>query len=206
WDLQWLEGAVIVFDDQRTMTRLKGIAAREDRAMSKTELLELAMRYGMPFKLFSQISAVCDDAGNQSVESLAQKALYEPGYVDQPMTWVSTAGQKLVYLGGIHALLARPNAVAFLFLGGLPKFIAETFAPQLAFRLAQGPTAQTTQYNAGDSRVLPLTGRKGFWVAERVLGQELGLLIGAIPGTSAGAEKSLWPHPGLLEKASPHWR
>ncbi|KAJ7032405.1 hypothetical protein C8F04DRAFT_1185046 [Mycena alexandri] len=188
------------------MDRMKGIVAREDRVMSKTELLELVLRYGMPFKLFVEIAEACDDEDDQSPDSLTMRSLYAPGYVDPPMVWVGTAGQKLVYLGGIHGLLARPNAVAFLFMGSLAKFVAETFCPNLVYCLAQGPTVQTTRYNAGESRVLPLTGRKGFWVAEMVSGHELALLIGAIPGGHSGAEKSLWPHPGLLEKASPHWR
>ncbi|KAJ7028568.1 hypothetical protein C8F04DRAFT_1188549 [Mycena alexandri] len=188
------------------MERLKGLVAREDRAMRKTELLELALRYGMPFKLFMEVAEACDDQDEEANKSLTMCALYEPGYVDPPVAWSGRASAKLVYYGSLHWLLDRPHAIGFLYAGGILKFIAETFQPDLIYRLAQGPSLQTSQYNQGESRKLPITGRKGFFVAERVSGHEIEVLIGSIPGPHAGAEKSLWPHPSLLEKGSPHWR
>ncbi|KAJ7030216.1 hypothetical protein C8F04DRAFT_1183010 [Mycena alexandri] len=188
------------------MERLKGLAAREDRFMSKTELLELTLRYGMPFKLFVEIAEACDDEDEGGDKSLTMCAIYEPGYVDPPIGWTGRASGKLVYYGSLHWLLDRPHAFAFLFAGGLLKFIAETFRPDLIYRLAQGPSLQTARYNQGESRKLPLTGRKGYFVAERISGHEIEILIGTIPGSHAGAEKTLWPHPSLLEKQSKHWR
>ncbi|KAJ7177594.1 hypothetical protein C8R46DRAFT_1212341 [Mycena filopes] len=204
WNLEWLRDAVLVADDERTILRLKAMVAVANRVVHIEDLLETALRYGMPFKLFVRVNKVSDEAEESG--SLTEDALYVAGYVDPPMAWVGSEKQWLVYRAGLHHVLDRPNAIAFLFMGGIFKFIAETFRPDLALLLAQGPSTQVTVHNKGETRILANAPGGGMWEADQANVGEVGMLIGAVVGKKPGVEVTLWPRQSTLDKASRHWR
>ncbi|KAJ7186709.1 hypothetical protein C8R46DRAFT_1206716 [Mycena filopes] len=205
WNLEWLRDAVLVCDDERTILRLKAMVAVANRVVHIEDLLETALRYGMPFKLFLRVDKAVEDA-EEDPESLTEDAIYATGYVDPPMNWVGSENQWLLYRAGLHTVLNRPNAIAFLYMGGIVKFIAETFRPDLAAELAQGPSSQVTQHNKGESRILPNAPDGGMWVADQASAGEVGMLVGTVIGKTAGVELTIWPKQSTLDKASRHWR
>jgi hypothetical protein len=139
WNTDWLDKAYLIIEDPRTLARLKRLCALFPSELDNIQsVLEYAMRFGMPFELCTKMQ----DAGefrNHQLLTLAMNtlpAVYNMGYTDQVMTWAGTsdAAQFGVYLGTIYQLLQKPNAIAFIAKEGVCKFVAELFAPDLAYR------------------------------------------------------------------------
>ncbi|KAJ7861322.1 hypothetical protein B0H14DRAFT_3445442 [Mycena olivaceomarginata] len=191
WNSDWLDRAYLVVDDPRTLARLKALCALFPAELDNMQVvLEYAMRFGMPFELFTKIQ----DAGmyrNHQLSSLALNTLpsvYNLGYVDQVMSWAGAATQpnSECTWGTIFQLLQKPNAVAFISKGGVCKFVAELFAPDLAYRFVRGPSEQVSDDQVSDV--------------------EVAILLGYVKGKNSDQERSLWPSQALLEQHSLHVR
>jgi hypothetical protein len=150
------------------------------------------------------------DAGsfrNHQLSSLALNTLpsvYEMGYVDQVMTWAGTsdAAQFGVYMGTILQLLQKPNAIAFIAKGGICKFVAELFAPDLAYCFVRGPSEQVSEFGKGKTLRLMIDGQSTLCINDQVSDVEVAILLGHVKGKNADQERSLWPSQALLEQHS----
>ncbi|KAJ7809444.1 hypothetical protein B0H13DRAFT_2385232 [Mycena leptocephala] len=123
WNQEWLEGAILVCDDERTYWRLKTYAAVFKGFTKFEEILEVAIRMALPFAVYIKRSDV-RKFSRQDISPLDLKtlgSLYAPGYVDLPLVWTGPGGGPAVYgqyEGRVGSLLSRPEAVAFVPLGG----------------------------------------------------------------------------------------
>jgi hypothetical protein len=164
----------------------------------------------MPFELYTQLQ----DAGsfrNHQLSSLALNtlpAVYDMGYVDQVMTWAGTseAAQFGVYMGSIFQLLQKPNTIAFIAKGGICKFVAELFAPDLAYRFVRGLSEQVSEFGKGKTLRVMIDGQSTLCISDQVSDVEVAILLGHIKGKNADQERSLWPSQALLEQHSLHVR
>jgi hypothetical protein len=211
WNNDWLDKAFLVIDDTRTTARLKVLCALFPEELDRIEtVLEYALRFGMPFELYTKIQ----DAGtfrNHQLSSLALNTLpsvYNLGYVDQVMTWAgsSDAAQFGVYMGSIYQLLQKPNAIAFVAKGGICKFVAELFAPDLVYRFVRGPSEQVSEFGKGKTTRLMIDGESTLCISDQVSDVEVAILLGHVKGKNADQERSLWPSQALLEQHSLHVR
>ncbi|KAJ7604408.1 hypothetical protein DFH06DRAFT_1349436 [Mycena polygramma] len=206
WALLWLDHTFLVLKDPRAMVYLKVLAACTD-AMDMIGVLNLAIRYGIPFGLYVKASAVREfrERNITELECNTLSALYTPGYVDQCIPYtiggVAAYGK---YLATIGNLLNRPHATAFLYAGGILSFIATFYNPDLIRRLMGGPSMQVTQFNRGDTVLLKDDEGDVFLVSDCVSPSEVSMLLGHVPTGNSSTETSLWPHPSLLEKESTH--
>ncbi|KAJ7824535.1 hypothetical protein B0H14DRAFT_3728435 [Mycena olivaceomarginata] len=210
WNTDWLDKAYLVFDDPRTIARLKALCALFPSELNGIQpVLEYAMRFGMPFELCIKMQ----DAGefrNYQLSSLAMNtlpAVYNMGYADSLMTWAGTsdAAQFGIYLGTIFQLLQKPNAIAFIAKGGVCKFVAELFVPDLAYRFVCGPSEQVSEFGKGRTPRLTIDGRSTLCISDQVTDQEIAILLGHVKGKNSDQERSLWPLQALLEQYSLHF-
>jgi hypothetical protein len=211
WNAEWLEKAFLVVDDPRTLARLKTLCALFPAELDNIQaVLEYAMRFGMQFELCTKMK----DAGdfrNHQLSSLAINTLpsvYNMGYVDQVMTWAGTsdAAQFGIYMGTIYQLLQKPNATTFIAKGGICKFVAELFAPDLAYRFVRGPSEQVSAFGKGRTSRLMIDGQSTLCIADQVTDIEIAILLGHVKGKNSEQERSLWPSQALLEQHSLHVR
>ncbi|KAJ7103995.1 hypothetical protein B0H15DRAFT_794874 [Mycena belliarum] len=210
WDLAWLSVAVLVCDDGRSLLRMKAYAACNPAVESITDVLELAICFGLPFEIYVPASRVRDLARGKRIEILDQdtlEALYAPGYRDTLLTYGS-GGVALYeqYRGALNALLHRPHAIAFIYAGGVLQFVAEQYNRSLVRRLVEGPSLQVTEHMAGRTRLLRRGADEEFFVTDRVSNSEISLLLGHVSGTKASNEAWLWPPPEVMESESLHMR
>ncbi|KAJ7101262.1 hypothetical protein B0H15DRAFT_769446 [Mycena belliarum] len=209
WDESWLGAAVLVCDDDRSSLRMKIFAACCG-VNSITEVMELAIRFGLPFALYVPAARVREFARWDQADSLDEEtldALYSPGYRDAQLLY-GTGGAALYeqYRAILHHLLRRPHATAFIFAGGVLRFVAENYHKGLVQRLVRGPSLQVTEHLAGRKRLLSRGSGREFFIADQVSESEISLLLGHIAGTKGSNEAWLWPPPEVMESESLHMR
>jgi hypothetical protein len=171
-------------------------------------VLEYAMRYGMQFDLYVQLR----DAGNfrnMQLSPLAMNtlpALYEMGYNDPVMKWGGNgdAAQFGQYVGSLFSLLQKPNAIAFIAMGGVCKYVAELFAPDLAYRFVRGPSELVSELGKGRTTRIDIGGRSTLCITDQVSNADVSILLGHVKGKNPGEERSLWPTQALLDQHSAH--
>ncbi|KAJ7071762.1 hypothetical protein B0H15DRAFT_740334, partial [Mycena belliarum] len=210
WDLNWLGQAVLICDDERSALRMKAYAACSPGTESITDVLELAIRFGLPFEIYVPSSRVREFTRGKRVEALDQDtldALYAPGYRDTLLTF-GTGGAALYeqYRGLLNGLLRRPHAIAFIYAGGVLRFVAEQYDRNIVRRLVEGPSLQVTEHMAGRTRLLRRGADEEFFITDRVSSSEVSLLLGHIAGTKSSNESWLWPPPEVMESESLHMR
>ncbi|KAJ7917858.1 hypothetical protein B0H13DRAFT_2321929 [Mycena leptocephala] len=211
WNADWLKEAVLVCDDERTYWRLKAYAAVFKGFEKFEDLLEVAIRLALPFAIFIKRSDVPKfsrhDVSSLDLNTLG--ALYAPGYIDLPLVWSGPGGGPVVYgqyEGRVGALLQRPEAIAFVPLGGVCKFVAEVYDKRIVYRYARGPSLQVSEFDEGEARRIERPDRAAFYTADRVSNSEIYLLLGHIAGSSTNADHTLWPTPEVFECECPHMR
>ncbi|KAJ7358542.1 hypothetical protein DFH08DRAFT_953669 [Mycena albidolilacea] len=209
WNSDWLESAYLSSDDPRTFPRLKALAAIYRSEMNDIRVvLEYAMRFGMQFNLFVKL----EDAGNfrnLQLSPLAVNtlpALYEMGYNDPVMKWGGNgdAAQFGQYIGSLFSLLQKPNAIAFISMGGICKYVAELFAPDLAYRFVHGPSELVSELGKGRTARININGRSTLCITDQVSNADVSILLGHVKGKNPGEERSLWPTQALLDQHCAH--
>ncbi|KAJ7811861.1 hypothetical protein B0H13DRAFT_1541333, partial [Mycena leptocephala] len=134
---------------------------------------------------------------------------YAPGYVDQPLIWTGPGGGPAVYgqyEGRVGPLLQRPEAIAFVPMGGVCRFVAEVYDEDIVYRYARGPSLQVSEFDEGEGRQIDRFDGSAFYTTDRVSNSEIFLLLGHIAGANSGADRTLWPTPEVFECKSPHMR
>ncbi|KAJ7097373.1 hypothetical protein C8R44DRAFT_552457, partial [Mycena epipterygia] len=131
---------------------------------------------------------------------------YAPGYVDEQLKYsLGFSSQYDAYKAIVGALLARPEAVAFIAAGGVLSYIAQLYDDSLAFRFLRGPSLQVSEYGRGESLLhVDEEGREMFLTSDCVSPSEISQLIGHVPTGNPGTETFLWPHPSVMEEESLH--
>ncbi|KAK7026607.1 hypothetical protein R3P38DRAFT_3191853 [Favolaschia claudopus] len=212
WRALWFKQGVLVFEDPRSLLRLKTLVAMYPLALNNIRaVLEYALRYSMPFEIYIPV-AWADSFRDASLSDLSRSLLpsiYGAGFSDQVMTWAGLGEEHQygLYMESLLRLLVRPNAVAFVAMGGVCKFVAETYAPDIVGRFVQGPSAQVSEFAKGKTKRLENLGRdSGIYTTDQVSPAEVSMLLGHIKGKTAGSDKTLWPPQSVLEKYSPHVR
>ncbi|KAJ7864406.1 hypothetical protein B0H13DRAFT_2069224 [Mycena leptocephala] len=209
WNQAWLKRAILVFDDPCTMLRLKALAA--SLSLERMEdVLMLALRFGMKFGLYIKMREA-EFFRDPLLTPLARStlgSLFTPGYVDAPMKLSANGpeAQYVLYEGGLYHLLAQPEATAFLYAGGVLKFVAEVYSKDLAHRLVKGPSAQVTEFQKGKTLLITQAGEPIFYTTDQVSNSEISILLGHIPGEHPGTDTMLWPSPAIFERYSTHMR
>ncbi|KAJ7840342.1 hypothetical protein B0H13DRAFT_2366313 [Mycena leptocephala] len=169
WNQAWLKRAFLVFEDPRTLLRLKAIAACLSLERME-DVLKLAMRFGMKFEIYIKMRDV-EFFRDASLTTLARStlgALFTPGYVDTPMKLSANGpeAQYVLYEAGLYHLLDRPEATAFLYAGGVLKFVAEVYDRNLAHRLVKGPSVQVTEFQKGKTLRVTKAGESVFYTTD----------------------------------------
>ncbi|KAJ6465891.1 hypothetical protein C8R47DRAFT_1224206, partial [Mycena vitilis] len=210
WSTEWLAKSILVCEDTRSMWRLKTYAAVRRDITQMKDLLEIGIRFGIPFALYIKRKDVrCFRDSTVSPLSLnTLSALYQPGYEDLTLVWGKggAPGAYVQYEANLNNLLSRPQAVAFIGLGGVLRYVAELYEENLVFRFAQGPSLQVTQFDKGEAYLYTRDGEEDFYTTDRVSHGEVGILLGTLPGAHPGQERTLWPTPEVFESESPHMR
>ncbi|KAJ7713975.1 hypothetical protein B0H14DRAFT_3523131 [Mycena olivaceomarginata] len=209
WDFSWLQHAYLVCSDPRTATRLKTLTATLLPDLDRVEdVLEYALRFGMPFEIYTDLARVnrFRDVSLSALERNTLPSIYAYGYGDQLMQWSGGGEEQYrAYQGSLH-ILRCPNAVAFLAMGGICKFVAEVYAPDLVHRFARGPSPQVAEFVAGKQRWISVDGEPIAHSTDQVSPREVNILLGQISGKRESDSVSLWPPLALLEKHCPHMR
>ncbi|KAJ7812729.1 hypothetical protein B0H14DRAFT_3478623 [Mycena olivaceomarginata] len=207
WDYTWLNHAYLVCLDPRTATRLKTLTATLFPELEHVEdVLEYALRFGMPFEIYTDRVNHFRDVRLTDLERNTLPSIYSYGYGDQLMQWSGGGEEQYrVYQGSLH-ILGRPNAVAFLAMGGICKFVAEVYAPDLVHCFACGPSPQVAEFVAGKQRWISVEGEAIAHSTDQVSPREVNILLGQISGKQEADTVSLWPPLALLEKHCPHMR
>jgi hypothetical protein len=109
-------------------------------------------------------------------------------------------------MGSIYQLLQKPNAIAFIAKGGVCKFVAELFAPDLVYRFVRGPSEQVSEFGKGKTPRLTIEGQSVLCINDQVTDVEVAILLGHVKGKNSDQERSLWPSQSLLEQHSLHVR
>ncbi|KAJ7864251.1 hypothetical protein B0H14DRAFT_3443598 [Mycena olivaceomarginata] len=209
WNSDWLDSAYLSSDDPRTFPRLKALAAIYRNEMNDIRVvLEYAMRFGMQFDLYIKLQ----DAGNfrnMQLSPLAMStlpSLYEMGYNDSVMKWGGNgdAAQFGQYIGTLFSLLQKPNAIAFIAMGGICKYVAELFAPDLAYRFVRGPSELVSEFGKGRTTRIDINGRSTLCITDQVSNADVSILLGHVKGKNPGEERSLWPTQALLDQHCAH--
>ncbi|KAJ7511545.1 hypothetical protein B0H11DRAFT_1699608 [Mycena galericulata] len=210
WNQSWLRKAILVSKDPRAIMRMKIFASCFENVIHVEDVLELAIRFGLPFVLYIRMS---DARGfkNSRVSALTRNtlsALYVPGYVDLPLT-NGTGGAAALYeqyRARVLQLLSRPHAVAFIGHGGILSFVATLYEEDLVQRFVDGPSLQVTEHQKGDSFLFDDGTKEDFYTSDQVSNGEIAMLLGHLPATQPSAEATLWPTPEVLESESLHYR
>ncbi|KAJ7806735.1 hypothetical protein B0H13DRAFT_1929446 [Mycena leptocephala] len=195
WNKEWLANTILVCDNERTYWHLKTYAPVFKGFTKFEEILEVAIRMALPFAVFIRRSDV-HKFSSVNISSLDLKtlgAIYTPGYVDLP-------------LGRVGSLLGRPEAVAFVPLGGVCRFVAEVYDENIVYQYAKGPSLQVTEFDEGEGRKISRPEGSVFYTTDRVSNSEIFLLLGHIAGSDSGGDRTLWPTPEVFECESPHMR
>ncbi|KAF8179248.1 hypothetical protein K438DRAFT_1977321 [Mycena galopus ATCC 62051] len=211
WNLKWLKQSILSSRDPRSIWRMKTITALDPHVLDIGDLLERAIRFGMPFSVYVQGSRVREfrDILIPSLVLKTAAALYEPGYIDAQLTWPKQGGNVAcytAYVARIGEMLKRPHSPAFIPHGGVLRYVAELYDQEVVQRFAQGPTLQVSQFAKGEWRLFRAQSEESFWTTDRVTESEIGLLIGRIPGENGDSERSLWPSPDTFERECRHMR
>ncbi|KAJ7442309.1 hypothetical protein FB451DRAFT_1057647 [Mycena latifolia] len=210
WNLDWLSDSILYCEDPRSILRMKALAACNPSVRVMEDVLELAVRFGIPFQLYIRSSRITAYAppGISPLTEATQYSVYEQGSNDLPLVHgvggrAATYGR---YLAQLNHLLERPNAVAFIGLGGVLRYVAELYNPGIIKRYLRGPSLQLSYHNKGASLLVTRAGYNEFYVTDEVSHSEITLLLGHIPHERPGAESTLWPPPEIMESDSPHMR
>ncbi|KAJ7482591.1 hypothetical protein FB451DRAFT_1029787 [Mycena latifolia] len=208
WNLDWLSDAILYCEDPRSVLRMKALPACNPSVRVMEDVLELAVRFGIPFQLFIRSSRVTayTPAGISPLTEATQFSVYEQGFNDLPLSHgvggpAATYGR---YLSQLNHLLARPNAVAFIGMGGVLRYVAELYNADIIQRFLRGPSLQLSYHNKGASLLVTRNAYSEFYVTDEVSHGEVMLLLGHIPHARPGADSTLWPPPEIMESDSPH--
>jgi hypothetical protein len=209
WNYRWLNKAILVCKDERSLIRLKMYAALFQSLTKFEDVLEMGIRFGIPFQLFIPLNEALQFS--KEVTSLVEStltAMYTPGYVDPPISWSagSAEAQYEVYKVRLLSLLSRPHAVAFIPMGGVARYVAELYEGDLVSRFADGPSIQVSKYQKGQMMMVERDGKEVVYTTDQVSHSEVSTLLGRIPGNQPSADTTLWPPQELLESDSAHMR
>ncbi|KAJ7772522.1 hypothetical protein B0H14DRAFT_3590012 [Mycena olivaceomarginata] len=209
WDYAWLKHAYLVCNDPRTATRLKTLAATLLPELDQVEdVLEYALCFGMPFEVYTDLNRVnrFRDVPLTTLEHNTLPSIYAYGYGDQLVQWSGGGEEQYrLYQGSLH-ILGRPNTVAFLAMGGICKFVAEIYTPDLVHRFARGPSPQVAEFVAGKQRWISVDGEAIAHSTDQVSPREVSILLGQVNSKRQDDLVSLWPPLALLERHCPHMR
>ncbi|KAJ6571913.1 hypothetical protein B0H19DRAFT_1255836 [Mycena capillaripes] len=208
WNQKWLEGAMLVCEDPRSFWRLKMYTAVRQDISKMEDLLEIGIRFGIPFALYikrKDVQSFSDpNISAHTLNTLA--AIYEPGFTDLQLSWGSggPVACYVQYEANLHVLLARLEAVAFVCMGSVMRYVANLYNPDIVYRFAHGLSLQVSQFDKGVAHLYNRNGEEEFYTTDRVSPDEIGILLGIMPGNNPGAMRTLWPPPEVFESESLH--
>ncbi|KAJ7202895.1 hypothetical protein GGX14DRAFT_570570 [Mycena pura] len=134
-------------------------------------------------------------------------AIYSLGY-EEPTLEYKGGGASLYksYLAGVSAILNRPEAVAFIAKGGILRYLAEKYRPELIQIFMAGPSLQLTEFQRGEQMILTIGGIEDYYTADEVSDGQIKTLLGHVRTGHANTELYLWPPPELLEQFCDHMK
>ncbi|KAF8182721.1 hypothetical protein K438DRAFT_1767163 [Mycena galopus ATCC 62051] len=148
------------------------------------DLLEQAIRYGLPFNLYMERSRV------REFQDVICRAI--PG---EPKLLMAR------HLANINGFLSRPETPNCI-PRGVIRFVAEVYCPDLVDHFARGPSLQVSEFNRGESRLFTLKGDETFWTTDHISQSQEGVLLGLIPGDLPATD---CPNPKLVWRTKSEW-
>ncbi|KAJ7674155.1 hypothetical protein B0H17DRAFT_946797 [Mycena rosella] len=132
--------------------------------------------------------------------------MYLPGYMSDSLVY-GRGGLKCYnrYHTTVTSLSEHPHAVAFIAVGGLLSFIAQCYDQDLLNQFASRPSAQVTNFAAGQMLLVEKDGTKVFFTVDQYAATEADVLIGQISTGNPSTDTLLWPPPSVLEEISDHY-
>ncbi|KAF8124404.1 hypothetical protein K438DRAFT_2034276 [Mycena galopus ATCC 62051] len=208
WNLDWLRCSKIVGGHQSSLLLLKYVAAIGNFT-DATEVLNAAIRHGIPFQIFvlqTQVRHVWVPSTMSAMEARSLSAMYAPGYMEIPLDY-GTGGASCYtrYLRQVEELLRRPHAPALIALGGAVSFIVQAYETDLVSRFCQGPSLQTSRFGSGAVRLDTYEGVESLYTADQISDGEIAVLCGHISRGNHLTDAYLWPQPRWIYKISEHW-
>ncbi|KAJ7675477.1 hypothetical protein B0H17DRAFT_1207663 [Mycena rosella] len=208
WDPLTLEKGILLFDDPRAQVRMCMWPNLFENMDSIEDLLNLAIRYGIPFNLFFKMSEILlfqEKARVTDLECRTMPGTLEPDYSDTNLTWLGGVNTLARYLDLAAILLKWLYAGAFLMMGGLANHIALWIEKTLPGRFAKGPSSRITEYNRGFMRkavVQPELAPVDL-TRDQVSGDDMKLLFGATSKGSLTADLTLFLEQWMCDEWAP---
>ncbi|KAF8190030.1 hypothetical protein K438DRAFT_1832515 [Mycena galopus ATCC 62051] len=208
WKVRWLNATMLLCKDERALLHMKAWAA----CLAFTDIVEVlnfAICYGVPFQLFvkqSEVQSLGLQVDMSESEAMALDAMYSPGFVESPLDYGSGGAPLYArYLSKVHELLRRPHATGFIYLGGLPSYVAQVYDTLLVDRLRLGPSHQVTNFGRGEFLLDKSEDKQEFYVTDQVSDGEVRSLCGFISRNDPALDLFLWPLPTWIEEDSLHY-
>ncbi|KAF8143803.1 hypothetical protein K438DRAFT_1783376 [Mycena galopus ATCC 62051] len=207
WNLKWLTQGKLVCSTQFAL-KMKSLAALHPEVRQITDLLEMAIWYGIPFAIFVKRSSMREyrDVMIAPLVLQTMSTTYEPGFQDVTLEWSRVKGSASafnLYKSNIGILLSCPEAAAIVACGGVMRFMAEIFDPDIVRCYALGPSLQVSQFNRGESRLFRGQSGEEFWTTKLITASEKNILLGHIVGDNQDSDRTF---PEVFEAGSSHMR
>ncbi|KAJ6458027.1 hypothetical protein DFH09DRAFT_822722, partial [Mycena vulgaris] len=208
WDRLTLEKGVLVFDSASSQLRMRTWSCVLKNMNRIEDLLNLAIRFAVPFSIFIRMKDLPDFAP-ESISEVEKRTLpgtLEPGFMETRLVWMGGENTRTSFLDLAAKMLRRPWAGIFLTMGGFANRIALWIDVDLPHRLAKGPSTRVTEYNRGfmtRGRVQSADGGisdEELLTRDQVSSDELNLLFGYIDKGHPNSDVYLFPPQWLLEK------
>ncbi|KAJ7729519.1 hypothetical protein DFH07DRAFT_969483 [Mycena maculata] len=138
WNLDWLNKAIIVCDDPCAILQMKTwvvVSGITDVVF----LFNMAIRYGVPFKLMVKQSDVRKiDLVELHIQASwveALQGLYAPGFTETNLDYGKGGATTYHrYRDQVDALLKCPHTTAFIAAGGILSFLAQLYDDEIVSR------------------------------------------------------------------------
>ncbi|KAJ6568331.1 hypothetical protein DFH09DRAFT_1080710 [Mycena vulgaris] len=185
WDPLFLEKGILVFDSPDAQVRMRAWAAIFNNMNRIENLLNLAIRFAIPFFIFIRARDI-PSFESKSIPEAERRTLpgtLEPGFTDTRLMWLGGEATRASFLDLVAKMLWRPYAGAFLCLGG---FYHRGFMLRAAVQSANG--------EPGEEEML---------ARDQVSSDEVNLLFGYINKGDPSSDLYLFPPQWLLEEECP---
>ncbi|EDQ98479.1 uncharacterized protein LACBIDRAFT_300221 [Laccaria bicolor S238N-H82] len=207
WDTSFYRDSILLFPDNRTLTRLRYWAACDPGISSMRQLLELAISRNMKFIMATSMSDLKTFKPITTPElSELTKRTYETGFQEEHLKDINGgAAFRDQYMGKLADILRRPQARALISMGGPTAWIAKRYGgPPMIQRFMDGPSTQVTVHHRGAVTSSPFYDEPLFH--DQISAQEENLVHGFVPAENPEHHRWLFPTTEIMEDYCNHWR
>lgn len=206
WNPSFYRDSILLFPDDRTLTRLRYWAACDSGISTMRQLLELAISRNMKFIMATRITDLKTFKPATTPElSELTKHTYETGFQEEHLKDINGgAAFRDQYMGKLADILRRPQVRALISMGGPPAWIAKRYGgPSIVLRFVSGPSTQVTIHHRGAVASSPFYDDPVFY--DQISAQEENLVHGFVPAENPEHHRWLFPTTEIMEDYCNHW-